>query len=398
MPVKVVIGMQWGDEGKGKIVDVLSQNADIVARYDGGDNAGHTVENKFGKFNMRLLPSGILNPNVICIIGPGVVVNIATLVNEIDCIERAGIEVLKRLWISPRCHVVMPYHQAIEAIYEEEKGKAFIDTTKRGIGQVYADKVSYNGIRLFDFEREAILAEKLRVQLKIKNHLLKAYSYELLDANNLLQDALEKYERIRKSIREPFGFLQKALKNNAIIVLEGAQSTILDINWGTYPFCSASDTLSGGITAGIGIAPKWITEVIGVAKSYTTRVGNGPMPTELFDEQGESLRKKGKEYGTSTGRVRRCGWFDMELARFSSQLSGITEIALTKIDVLDSLPTIKICVGYHNNKSEVEETQAEMESYHYWEGDSYWLWQCESIYEEIDGWLQSTTDLPGLFR
>ena len=386
MSVSMVLGSQWGDEAKGKIVDLLSQEADIVARFNGGDNAGHTVINQYGTFKLRLTPNGFSNPSTICIIGPGVVVNLATLLSEIKMIGEAGIDLSQRLWISPRCNLVMPYHPMVEAIYEQAKGNASTGTTGRGMGPVYADKVSYNGIRLADLADKDVLREKLQVQLKVKNELFKAFSMAPLDLQSVIDEKMEQYAQVQGMVRESFGLVQKALKRDSSILLEGAQGALLDNTWGTYPFCTASTTLSGGVTGGLGIAPRWIKRVIGVAKAYTTRVGRGPMPTELLDDTGKTLQNEGKEFGTVTGRPRRCGWFDADLVRFTAQLNGYTEIALTKLDVLDSLPKIKIGVGYHPRGQQGDIA-------HYWEGDARWLEGYEAEYIEMDGWMQSTKDV-----
>jgi adenylosuccinate synthase len=386
MSVSMVIGAQWGDEAKGKIVDLLSQQARITARFNGGDNAGHTVVNDYGTFKLRLTPNGFSNPNTICIIGPGVVVNLGTLIDELHRIEAAGINLTERLWISPRCHVVMPYHPMVEAIYEIAKGDASTGTTKRGMGPVYADKVSYNGIRLVDMQDQAIFREKLQVQLQVKNALFRAFNLEPLEVESVMREKLEQLVQVESMVRESFGLLQHTLKEEATIVLEGAQGSLLDNTWGTYPFCTASTTISGGVTAGLGIAPRWITRVIGVAKAYTTRVGRGPMPTELNDETGRVIQIEGKEFGTVTGRPRRCGWFDADLVAFTSKLNGFTDIALTKLDVLDTLPKIKICVGYHADGQKGELA-------HYWEGDARWLEGCKPDYIELNGWMQSTKDI-----
>ncbi len=386
MSVTMVIGAQWGDEAKGKVVDLLSQDASLTARFNGGDNAGHTVVNKFGTFKLRLTPNGFSNPKTTCIIGPGVVVNLATLISELHMIEEAGIDVSDRLWISPRCHVVMPYHPMVETIYEMAKGDASTGTTKRGIGPVYADKVSYNGIRLVDIQDPKVFRDKLKIQLHVKNALFKAFNQETLDVKIVLEEKLVQFAQVQRMVREPFGLVQNALKDNATIVLEGAQGSLLDNTWGTYPYCTASTTLSGGMTAGLGIAPHWINRVIGVTKAYTTRVGRGPMPTELLDSTGLILQNAGKEFGTVTGRPRRCGWFDADLVTFTAMLNGFTEIALTKLDVLDTLPKIKIGVGYHpiGQKGNLA---------HYWEGDAHWLEGYAPEYIEMDGWMQSTKDV-----
>jgi adenylosuccinate synthase len=382
MSVTIVLGSQWGDEAKGKIVDLLSENADIVARFNGGDNAGHTVVNPFGTFRLRLTPNGFSNPQTTCIIGPGVVINPATLIDEFTTIKKSGIKLKHRLWISPRCHVVMPYHPLLESVYEKAKGGAQTGTTGRGMGPVYADKVSYNGIRLCDLADEEVFAEKLRVQLAIKNPILNAFGLPPLDLKVVFREKMSEYDFLKDMVREPFGMLQEALAKDATIVLEGAQGALLDNDWGTYPFCTASTTLAGEATGGLGIAPRWVKRVIGVAKAYTTRVGRGPMPTELTDATGEALRKEGQEYGTVTGRPRRCGWFDAELVRFTACLNGATEVALTKLDVLDKLPTLKICTGYRR--------QGQEGLFHYWEGDARWLEDCAPDYIDMEGWMQPT--------
>jgi adenylosuccinate synthase len=383
MTVTAVVGAQWGDEAKGKFVDVLCQDAAIVARYNGGDNAGHTVVNPHGVFKLRLIPNGFYNPKTICIIGPGVVVNLATLLAEIEMIEKSGINLASRLWVSPRCHVVMPYHPLLESIYENVKGSLRTGTTRRGIGPVYADKVSYNGIRLADLSDEAVFREKLRIQLSIKNPIFQAFGLEPLDFEAIFEEKLSQSVQVREMVREPFGLLQNALKDREHILLEGAQAALLDNVWGTYPFVTASNTLAGGAADGLGLAPRWIERVIGIAKAYTTRVGAGPMPTELFDEVGQVLLNEGQEFGTVTGRPRRCGWFDAALVRFTAQLNGMTELALTKLDVLDTLPLLKICIGYRS-------ALAAQRLWEYWEGDSTWLARVEPVYIEVEGWQQST--------
>jgi adenylosuccinate synthase len=300
-------------------------------------------------------------------------------------IQGRGIDLMNRLWISPRCSVIMPYHPLVEGIYEEVKGGGATGTTGRGIGPVYADKVSYNSLRLSDFTDEAVLAEKLRIQLGVKNNLFRSFGMDALDLDVLMREKLAQYERLRPAIREPFGIVQEALKRDSAILLEGAQGSLLDNDWGTYPFCTASTTISGGASAGLGIAPRWITGVIGVAKAYITRVGAGPMPTELLDATGEAIRKAGAEYGTVTGRPRRCGWLDAELLSFTAQLNGFTGLALTKLDVLDELPAIRICVAYRQEGDPI--------LCHYWDGDARWLAEVEPVYIEMEGWRQSTRGL-----
>ncbi len=385
MAVTAVVGLQWGDEAKGKFVDLLSPEADIVARFNGGDNAGHTVVNQFGTFKLRLTPNGFSSPHTACVIGPGVVVNPDTLIDEIERIQSAGLNLTGRLWVSPRCHLIMPYHRMLEGIYEEAKGAAKTGTTRRGIGPVFADKVSYNGIRFFDLADEDQFSNRLKIQIAIKNPIFQAFGLPLLEFKSLYQETLEKYNRLKGTIREPFGMIQETLSGGGQVLLEGAQGALLDNNWGTYPYCTASITLAGGACAGLGIAPRWIGRVVGVTKAYTTRVGSGPMPSELFDEFGKKLQDTGQEFGTVTGRARRCGWFDAELVHFTAQLNGATELALTKLDVLDDFAEIKICTGYHLPGSE--------RLWHYWELDAEQLSKCEPVYQELPGWQKSTTEV-----
>lgn len=386
MTVTAVVGLQWGDEAKGKFVDLLAGGADIVARYNGGDNAGHTVVNEYGTFKLRLTPNGLLNPKTICVIGAGVVVNLDTLIKESEMFQNSGLDLNNRLWISPRCHVVMPYHPILEGIYEQTKGAGRTGTTKRGMGPVFADKVSYNGIRLYDLADEKKFRQKLEIQLAIKNPILQAFGQPALDLEQVFQEKLAQYAKLSHWVREPYGLIQDTLKNKGEILLEGAQGALLDNNWGTYPFVTASTTLSGGAFAGLGLPPGSLERVIGITKAYTTRVGAGPMPTELTDEVGKTLLEEGAEYGTVTLRPRRCGWFDAELARFTGQINGVTELALTKLDVLDHLPLVRICTGYrHPSTPDVIS--------HYWEGDTEWLQACEPVYIEMEGWQQETKEL-----
>ena len=385
MPVTIVIGTQWGDEGKGKISDVLAENADIVARFNGGDNAGHTVVNQFGTFKQRLIPSGIFNEKTVSIVGPGVVINLNTITGELQELYSRGFDIKDRLWVSPRCQIVLPYHKLIEELTEKAKGKLKTGTTKRGMSPVYADKVSYNGIRLFDLMDEEKALKKIKAQLAIKNPTLEAFGFETLKAEDIVEEAMEKFELIREVVREPFEILHNALIDQKDVLVEGAQSTLLDNTWGTYPYCTSSTTVVGGVTAGLGIAPRWVDRVIGVAKAYTGRVGNGPFPTELFDEVGDHIREEGQEYGTVTRRPRRCGWFDAELVRFSAMLNGVSEIALTKLDVLDKLPEIKYSTQY-----EIGENN---QTFRYWEGDADKLFECEPVYETCEGWVEPTSEI-----
>jgi len=393
MPATAVVGLQWGDEAKGKIVDLLSVSAKIVARFNGGDNAGHTVVNPYGTFKLRLTPNGFSNPETACVIGAGVIVNLNTLLGEIETLQKAGINLCDRLWLSPRCNVVMPYHTLIESIYEQVRGILRTGTTQRGIGPVFADKASYNGIQLFDLADEAIFAGKLQLQLSLKNPFLQAFGLQPLEFEQVFHETLEQYEQVHSCVREPFGMIQDVLRQAGEVLLEGAQGALLDNSWGTYPYCTASTTLAGGAAAGLGIAPRWIQRVIGVAKAYTTRVGAGPMPTELHDSTGEMIQKDGQEFGTVTGRRRRCGWFDAEIVGFTAQLNGVTELALTKLDVLDRLPSIKIGVGYYKLETISLQQQDTHRQWRYWELDSHQLEECIPDYLEMEGWQQSTKSI-----
>lgn len=382
MSVTLILGSQWGDEGKGKIIDALSQKAKYVVRFQGGNNAGHTIINPYGTFKMHLVPSGIFEKNTVALISNGVVLDLEVLVEEIEMIKKK-IDIKSRLLISPRCNVILPYHKLIEKAYENAKGKKKNDTTGRGIGPVYADKISYNGIRIYDFLDKKKFQEKLEVQLLVKNKILTSLGEKAIkayDIENLLSPLREK---IKPFVKEPFPVLQNALVKKEKVLLEGAQAVFLDNDWGTYPYVTASTIVSGGINSGAGIAPKYLEEIIGVCKAYTTRVGAGPFPTELDDKTGLRIREIGDEYGATTGRPRRCGWLDLELLRFASDLNGFTGIALTKLDVLDDFETIRICTGYSMNNKKVN----------YYDGDVEFLEKVKPIYKEMPGWKTSTRGL-----
>ncbi|MEK7502424.1 MAG: adenylosuccinate synthase, partial [Patescibacteria group bacterium] len=380
MAVTLVIGSQWGDEGKGKIIDYLSLKSDYVVRFHGGNNAGHTVINKLGKFPMHLVPSGIFNEKSKAVISNGVILDLEVLISEIESLEKSGIKTKGRLFISPRCHLIMPYHKILDRLYEKAKGKKKTGTTGRGIGPTYADKVSYNGIRIADLLNKTEFLEKLETQLALKNKILTALGEKKLSKNGIVNHFLKIREKIKPYVAEAYPLLQNAIKNKKEILLEGAHGVFLDNDWGTYPFVSASTVLSGGVTQGAGIPPKSINNVIGVVKAYTTRVGSGPFPTELFNSEGEKLREKGNEFGTTTGRARRCGWLDIELIRFASQINGYTGLAITKIDVLDGFPEIKICTSYTNNGKKVN----------YFDGDAVFLSKVKPVYKTFKGWKKST--------
>ena len=383
MAVNLVIGSQWGDEGKGKIIDYLSEKSDYTVRFHGGNNAGHTVINKYGKFAMHLVPSGIFNKKAKAIIANGVVLDLEVLVNEIESLKKAGINPKGRLFISPRCHLIMPYHKLLDRLYEEAKGKAKTGTTGRGIGPTYSDKVSYNGIRLADLADKKIFSEKLETQLLIKNKVLNALGEKSLRQKEIEKEYFNLYKKIKPFVLETYPILKKAIDSKKIILVEGAHGVFLDNDWGTYPFVTASTVLSGGVTAGAGIPPQKINDVIGVAKAYTTRVGAGPFPTELLDKIGDALVEQGHEYGTTTGRKRRCGWFDATLIRFAAEISGFTQIAITKLDILDNFPMLKICTHYILNGKKV--------GYEY--GDANFLKNAKPVYKTVQGWMTKTKGL-----
>lgn len=380
MAATIVIGAQWGDEGKGKIIDVLSEASDFVVRFHGGNNAGHTVINKYGTFPLHLMPSGIFAPKAKACISNGTVIDLEVLIGEIEMLLKAGFKLENRFFISPRCHLIMPYHKLLDNLYEEAKGEAKTGTTGRGIGPVYADKVSYHGIRIIDLFNKKQFSEKLEIQLRIKNKIIVALGGKPLDQKEIEKTFYGFFKKIQSYINEPFPLLQKAIKTNKSILLEGAQAVFLDNDWGTYPFATASTILPGGANAGAGLPPVTIKQTLGVVKAYTTRVGAGPFPTELNDETGESLRKAGREFGTTTGRSRRCGWFDAELIRFAAAISGFTGIAITKLDVLDGFEELRVCTGYTLNGKAV----------HYYDGDAEFLNKIKPVYKTLKGWKEQT--------
>ncbi len=353
MAATIVIGAQWGDEGKGKIIDFLAAKSDFVVRFHGGNNAGHTVKNSKADFILHTIPSGIFNPSTINIISNGVVLDPEALVSEINSLEKLGIKLGGRLYISPRTHLIMPYHKLLDEIYEKEKGREKIGTTKKGIGPSYADKVSQNGLRAGDLLNEISFSQKLKIQISIKNKILSAFGLP-----PLLQEDIEKkfatYKRkISPFIKEVSDIINQAVDENREVLFEGAQGVFLDNDWGTYPYVTGSNVLSGDVTSGAGLPPQKIGIVVGVAKAYTTRVGEGPFPTELKNGIGNKLREEGSEYGATTGRPRRCGWLDLELLRFAAKINGFSEFAITKLDVLDGFSEIKISTHYTFNDKKI---------------------------------------------
>lgn len=380
MPVTAVIGSQWGDEGKGKVVDYLAGSADYVARFNGGNNAGHTVINEFGTFKIHLVPSGIFARNAIGLIGGGVVIDPAVLIEEIETLNRAGVGVDGRLWISPRSHLIMPYHKILDGLYEEAKGAGATGTTRRGIGPVFADKVSYNGIRWSDFDSRAF-ESRLQVQLELKNKIIQALGGKALSYEEIRDTYREYHLRLKPYIRELFTLVQDGLKAEKSFLLEQAMGTFLDTDWGTYPFVTASTTIPSAASAGLGIPPRHITHVIGVTKAYTTRVGAGPLPTEIHETESEVYRKFA-ETAATTGRTRRVGWLDLEIVRTAAQLSGMTELCVTKLDVLSGLEELRVCTRYELSCNPVR----------YADVDSYGLELVEPVYETVPGWKEDISN------
>jgi adenylosuccinate synthase len=376
MSVTVLVGSQWGDEGKGKIVDILSEKFDIVARYQGGANAGHTVEIGEKQYILHLIPSGILRDGVKCVIGNGVVIDPQALLDEIKILEDNRINVEGRLFISHNAHLIMPYHKLLDSISESGKNK--IGTTGRGIGPCYIDKFDRKGIRIVDLLNRDVLEKKLRKNVQEKNILLKKlYDDKGFDIEEIIKEYISFDEAIDSYVTDVPLFLNDAIKEGKNILLEGAQGTLLDVDHGTYPFVTSSNPTSGGGSTGTGIPPNKIDNVFGIVKTYTTRVGNGPFPTELTNEDGEKLRKKGAEFGATTGRPRRCGWFDAFLVRYSVLINGIDTVAVTKLDVLSNFEEIKVCIGYEINGKRIKSFPSDVEK----------LNNVKPVYETLDGWM-----------
>jgi len=380
----VVVGAQWGDEGKGKVIDFFTPKYDYVVRYQGGNNAGHTVNISGEKFILHLIPSGILHKKKVCIIGNGVVVDPAALVEEIEMLHEKGINTDGRLFISNQAHVIFPYHKVIDELKEVKKGGTKIGTTKKGIGPCYADKVARNGIRILDIYNTNVFREKLKENIEEKNTVLKSlYGFKGFDFEEIYKAYTVLGKRIEKYVAETGIMLYDAVRNGKSVLFEGAQGTMLDVDFGTYPFVTSSNSSAGGACIGSGLGPTEIDKVIGVAKAYTTRVGEGPFPTEFTDDLMETIRKKGREFGSTTGRPRRCGWFDAVVVGHSVRISGITEITVTKLDVLDELPRIKICVAYKYKGKRYENFIP----------DNELLSHCEPEYIELPGWQKDTTKI-----
>jgi adenylosuccinate synthase len=381
MPTIVIIGAQWGDEGKGKIVDFLTEKCDYVVRFQGGCNAGHTIVVGNEKYILHLLPSGILHKNKKCIIANGVVLDPSVLLKEIDILRSKGIEVDNNLFIAKHCHLVMPYHIAIE---EQMEKRNKIGTTKKGIGPSYTEKIARNGIRMIDLLYPEVLKSKIKANLELINFLLKnLYGVKSLYEEEIFNQYIEYAEKLKKYIVDTDIIINQAIDNGQNILFEGAQGTLLDIDHGTYPYVTSSNTIAGSACTGTGISPKKIDKIIGIVKAYTTRVGEGPFPTEIKDSLGENIRKKGKEYGATTGRPRRCGWLDLVGLKHALRINGFTGIAVTKLDILDGIETLKVCVGYKYGDAILEDFPKELEIFH----------NCTPIYEELPGWKESTAGI-----
>jgi len=386
MTAVVLLGAQWGDEGKGKATDLLGDRVDYVVRYQGGNNAGHTVVIGDQKYALHLLPSGILSPNVTPVIGNGVVIDPAVLLQEIKDLNERGINTSK-LKISTNAHLITPYHRTIDKVSERFLGKSKIGTTGRGIGPAYADKINRIGIRVQDLFDQSILKQKIEAALHDKNQILiKVFNRKSITVDEVLNEYLGYAQVLKPYVTDTSLLLDQALKAGKVILLEGSQGTLLDVDHGTYPFVTSSNPTAGGASTGSGVGPTKITRVIGILKAYTTRVGSGPFPTELFDEDGEALRKIGGEVGVTTGRNRRCGWFDAPIARYAVRVNGLTDFFLTKLDVLTGWEKIPVCVAYEIDGARIEELPASQSDFHH----------AKPIYEYLPGWKESISKAKSL--
>jgi adenylosuccinate synthase len=382
----VVVGTQWGDEGKGKITDFLSENAEVIARYQGGNNAGHTIKFDGETYKLHLIPSGIFYKDKICVIGNGMVVDPKALIQELAYLHERGITT-DNLRISNRAHVILPYHLKLDEVEEERKGANKIGTTKKGIGPAYMDKAARVGIRISDLLERDVFEEKLVRALQEKNRLLeKFYEVEGFTVEEILDEYYEYGQQFKKYVVDTSVVLNDALDEGRRVLFEGAQGVMLDIDQGTYPFVTSSNPVAGGVTIGSGVGPTKINHVVGVSKAYTTRVGDGPFPTELNNEIGDRIREVGREYGTTTGRPRRVGWFDSVVVRHARRVSGLTDLSLNSIDVLTGIETLKICVSYKHNGETINEYPASLKI----------LAECEPVYEELPGWTEDITSVRNL--
>jgi adenylosuccinate synthase len=388
MPVIALIGGQWGDEGKGKIVDMLAEQSRLTVRFSGGDNAGHTVINPSGEFRLHLVPSGIFHPGVSCIIGNGVVVNPEVLLKEMEQLQAAGVKT-DHLYVSERAHIIMPYHLLFDALEEERLGARALGTTRRGIGPAFADKVARHGIRACDLLDKKVFLNRLSSVLESKNTILtRVYGVPPLSVEAIYSQYVGYGERLAHLVRDTEQIIHDEIRKGSIILLEGAQGSLLDVDFGTYPYVTSSSPLAGNGCIGAGIGPRHIKAIIGVFKAYSTRVGSGPMPTELKDEIGQNIRERAQEFGATTGRPRRCGWFDGVASCFTARLNGFTGAALTRLDILDTFSVVKICVGYRFNG----ETLTNFPS------NGRVLEECQPIYEELEGWQAPTSHITEFAR
>ncbi|WP_315071872.1 adenylosuccinate synthase [uncultured Clostridium sp.] len=385
MSAFIVLGAQWGDEGKGKMTDYLAEEANVVVRFQGGNNAGHTVVVGDKEYKLHLIPSGILYEDKLNVIGNGVVVDPKALFEEIDYLEGVGVKVTpEKLIVSDRAQLIMPYHKVLDKLKEKARGKNDIGTTGKGIGPCYTDKFERCGIRVCDLMHEDVFAEKLRENVETKNaYITKVLGGEALNFDEILKEYLGFAKKLKPFIQDTSVRVYDEIKNNKSVLFEGAQGMLLDIDYGTYPYVTSSNTTGGGVASGVGIGPNMITNAVGITKAYTTRVGKGPFPTELLDETGDWIREKGHEYGVTTGRSRRCGWLDLVIVKTAARVSGLTSLAVTKIDTLAGLEKIKVCVGYKFNSTVIDYFPASLED----------LAKCEPIYEEFDGWDDSVADV-----
>lgn len=384
MSVKVIVGAQWGDEGKGKIVDLLSSKADIVARFQGGANAGHTIVIDDKQYVLHLIPSGILNPNTKCVIGNGVVIDPVALIEEIEMLKKHNIDVSGRLFISHKAHLIMPYHKMMDSARENQKDDKAIGTTGRGIGPAYIDKAKRTGIRIVDLLDRKDFEAKLRYNINEYNEVLtKIYGHDELDVDAIVEKYIEFDKLIDPFVTDISTLINQSIDDDKEIIVEGAQGALLDLDHGTYPFVTSSNPTSGGACTGLGIPPTKIDQIIGIVKAYTTRVGNGPFPTQLDDEIGLKLAKIGHEFGATTGRPRRCGWLDLFALKYSVMINGISSIALTKLDVLDTFKEIKVCTGYKIDGKLVNSFPVDMQKFN----------NLELVYETLEGWNTDTTGI-----
>ena len=384
MSAFVVLGAQWGDEGKGKMTDYLAEEAEVIVRFQGGNNAGHTVEVGDKQYKLHLIPSGILHDNKLNIIGNGVVVDPKALFTEIDYLEREGVKVTpNKLIVSDRAHVIMPYHKILDNLKEKARGKNDIGTTGKGIGPCYTDKFERCGIRICDLIDEEVFKEKLKENIETKNkYIVNVLGGEELNYDEILKEYLELAERLRPYVQDTSVRLYDEIKEDKTVLFEGAQGMLLDIDYGTYPYVTSSNTTACGVASGSGIGPTMITNAVGIAKAYTTRVGKGPFPTELDNEIGEWIREKGHEYGVTTGRSRRCGWLDTVILKTTVRVSGLTSLCVTKIDTLAGLDKLKVCVGYKFDGKVIDYFPASLKD----------LEKCEPIYEEFEGWGEEVAE------